>query len=122
QIVKGLVVAGCVLALGACSAPGHKAGQDDESGDGANGNGGVQSAGVGQGSNFGDSGGGPQQSLAKRTYYFDYDKSQIREDDKRAISSNANYLMGHAHAKIILEGHTDPRGSREYNVALGERR
>ncbi len=123
HIVKGLVITGCVLALGACSAPGHKAGQDEDGGYGANANGGgVQSSGVGQGSNFGDSAGGPQQSLAKRTYYFDYDKSQIREGDKAAISSNANYLMSHTHAKIILEGHTDPRGSREYNVALGERR
>lgn len=120
NIVKHLVIAGCVLALSACAAPGHK-GQDDMNGADANG-GGAAASGVGQGSNFGDSAAGPQQSLAKRTYYFDYDKSEIHDQDKRAISANADYLMAHAKAKIILEGHTDPRGSREYNVALGERR
>ncbi len=122
NIVNSLMMVGVVLVLSSCAAPGHK-GQDQEGGAyDANANGGAQSSGVGQGSDFGDSAGGPQQSLAKRTYYFDYDKSQIRDEDKRAITSNANYLMAHARAKIILEGHTDPRGSREYNVALGERR
>ena len=38
------------------------------------------------------------------------------------FSANANYLMSHSNAKIMLEGHTDPRGSREYNIGLGERR
>jgi len=120
NIVRSLAITGCVLALGACAAPGHKS-QDEMNGADANA-GGVQSSGVGQGSNFGDSAGGPQQSLAKRTYYFDYDKSDIHDSDKRAISANADYLMAHASARIILEGHTDPRGSREYNVALAERR
>lgn len=124
KIVKNLFVMGCVLALSACAAPGHK-GQDQDGAYGADGSnaGGVQASGVGQGSNFGDSSAaGPTQSLAKRTYYFDYDKSDIRDSDKPAISGNADYLMNHSSAKIILEGHTDPRGSREYNVALAERR
>ncbi len=122
--VKSLVVMGSIALLSACSAPGHK-GQGDEAGaDSYGANGGAQTSGVAAGSSFGDEtgGAGPQQSLAKRTYYFDYDKSEIHEQDKRAISANANYLMAHSKAKIILEGHTDPRGSREYNVALGERR
>jgi peptidoglycan-associated lipoprotein len=118
--VKNLVMMGCVLALSACSAPGHK-GQDQD-GTAYSANDGAQSSGIGSGSNFGDSEGGSKQSLAKRTYYFDYDKSQIRSEDKAAISANADYLTAHANAKIILEGHTDPRGSREYNVGLGERR
>ncbi len=124
KVVRNLAIVGCVLALGACAAPGHKGqGQDQEGMNGADASAdGVQASGVGQGSDFGDSAGGPQQSLAKRTYYFDYDKSDIRDEDKRPISSNADYLMAHTSAKIILEGHTDPRGSREYNVALAERR
>lgn len=124
KIVKNLLVMGCALTLGACAAPGHKGqGQDQDGAYGADGSAnGVQSSGVGQGSNFGDSAAGPQSSLAKRTYYFDYDKSDIHEDDKRAISANADYVMNHSSAKVLLEGHTDPRGSREYNVALAERR
>lgn len=62
------------------------------------------------------------QDLTKRTYYFDYDKSVIRDDDKPAIEANAQYLNNHPNAKALIEGHTDPRGSREYNIALGERR
>lgn len=85
---------------------------------------GVQTAGVDQEPNFGRTGefngsiSGPHRNL----YYFDFDRSDIHEVDKPDIYRNANYLMNHPHAKIILEGHTDPRGSREYNVALGERR
>lgn len=62
------------------------------------------------------------QDLTKRTYYFDFDKSDIRDEDRPAIEANANYLQSHPSAKTLLEGHTDPRGSREYNIALGERR
>ncbi|MCD6039120.1 MAG: pal [Gammaproteobacteria bacterium] len=109
-----------ILALSACSAPGHKG--QDEAAAAADAISGAQTSGVGDSSNFGDQAGGPGQSLAKRTYYFDYDNSQIHDQDKPAISANADYLIAHATARIILEGHTDPRGSREYNVALGERR
>ncbi len=62
------------------------------------------------------------QSLSSRTYYFDFDKSEVRDEDKPAIQANAQYLMNHPNAKALIEGHTDPRGSREYNIALGERR
>ena len=62
------------------------------------------------------------QDLTKRTYYFDFDKSEVRDEDKPAIEANATYLLSHPNAKALLEGHTDPRGSREYNIALGERR
>lgn len=62
------------------------------------------------------------QDLTKRTYYFNYDSSQVRDEDRPAIEANADYLVQHPSAKVLLEGHTDPRGSREYNIALGERR
>jgi peptidoglycan-associated lipoprotein len=124
KLFKGLMATSSILALAACSAPGHKSQDQDGMGADAYGtNGGAQASGVAEGSNFGDqAGGASKKNLAKRTYYFDYDKSQIQEGDKPAISANADYLMAHASARIILEGHTDPRGSREYNVALGERR
>lgn len=85
----------------------------------------VQATGIGESENFGDegsNGGRGGRGLHKRIYYFDYDSNIVREEDKPAILSNANYLVAHSGARIILEGHTDPRGSREYNVALGERR
>lgn len=84
---------------------------------------GVQASGVETGSTFGDE----ESSRAGfihngRVYYFDFDRSDIHESDKPGILSNVNYLIKHPQARIILEGHTDPKGSREYNVALGERR
>lgn len=63
-----------------------------------------------------------EQNLTKRTYYFAFDRSDVRDEDKPAIEANAQYLLNHPNAKALIEGHTDPRGSREYNIALGERR
>ncbi|MCC2667301.1 MAG: pal [Gammaproteobacteria bacterium] len=122
NIVRNICTISIVLGLSACSAPGHQNKDQDMNGM-SDANSSAETSGMNQGSNFGDENqGGPQQSVAKRTYYFDYDKSDIRDEYKSAIAANADYLMAHPKAKIILEGHTDPRGSREYNVALGERR
>jgi len=79
----------------------------------------VQTTGLGDDSNVR---GSADQELTKRTYYFAYDKSDVRQDDLSALEANAKYLIDHPDAKALIEGHTDPRGSREYNIALGERR
>ena len=54
--------------------------------------------------------------------YFDYDRSDIRPEYASLISSHAKYLAGSSGVRIRVEGHTDERGSREYNIALAERR
>lgn len=59
---------------------------------------------------------------ASRTVYFDYDSSDIRPEFSSVIATNARRLAGGAALRVRLEGHTDERGSREYNIALGERR
>lgn len=64
----------------------------------------------------------PSSPLAKRVVYFDYDSSAIRDEDRATVEAHAQYLTRHADVKVTLEGHTDERGSREYNIALGERR
>lgn len=64
----------------------------------------------------------PNSPLAKRVVYFDYDSSAIRDEDRATVEAHAQYLTRHADVKVTLEGHTDERGSREYNIALGERR
>lgn len=56
------------------------------------------------------------------TYYFDYDKSEIQGRYRDAVNAQARYLLAHPNARILLAGNTDARGSREYNIALGERR
>src|SRR5262249_1899308 len=60
--------------------------------------------------------------LAKRTIYFDFDSSEIRGEGTDIVAAHAKYLAQRAGQKIRLEGHTDERGSREYNIGLGERR
>lgn len=55
-------------------------------------------------------------------FYFDFDKSIVRPDARDALSKHAQYLVAHPEAHVVLEGHTDERGTREYNMALGERR
>jgi peptidoglycan-associated lipoprotein len=66
---------------------------------------------------------GPQSGLlAKRVIYFDFDNSDIKGEGSDIVAAHAKYLSSHASTRIRLEGNTDDRGSREYNIGLGERR
>ena len=60
--------------------------------------------------------------LGARTVYFEFDSSEIPGSGRAIIEAHARYLSDHPGALITLEGHADERGSREYNIALGERR
>jgi peptidoglycan-associated lipoprotein len=57
-----------------------------------------------------------------KTIYFDYDKYDVRDDQKSILQGNANFLRAHAGMKLVIEGHCDERGSEEYNLGLGDRR
>ena len=67
-----------------------------------------------------------QQALAaiqqKNVVYFDFDSSEIRSEFVPVVAAHAQYLVKYPSARVRLEGHTDERGSREYNIGLGERR
>ena len=66
---------------------------------------------------------GPQQGLlTRRTIYFDFDSSEIRGEGVEIVGAHARYLAQNPGVRVRLEGHTDERGSREYNIGLGERR
>ena len=54
--------------------------------------------------------------------YFDYDKSDIREDAKAALQKDAEFLRSYPQVNVTVEGHCDERGSSEYNLGLGQRR
>jgi len=54
--------------------------------------------------------------------FFDFDKAGIRNDQKAALNDNVGWLKVNTGAKLLIEGHTDERGTAEYNLALGERR
>jgi peptidoglycan-associated lipoprotein len=57
-----------------------------------------------------------------QTIYFDYDQSEIRPDQRAKLQANAQYLRENTHFRLLVAGHCDERGTREYNMALGERR
>jgi len=63
-----------------------------------------------------------QDLLAERKVYFDFDRSEIQSDFQEVLKAHASYLITNPSASIMIEGHCDERGTREYNMALGERR
>jgi peptidoglycan-associated lipoprotein len=66
---------------------------------------------------------GPQRSPDLKTVYFDFDRSDIRGDQQAALRGNGDAIQKHADWKLVtIEGHTDERGTEEYNLALGDRR
>lgn len=60
--------------------------------------------------------------LATRVIYFDFDSAKISEDSLSVLETHGNFIAGNGNVTVRLEGHTDERGSREYNIALGDRR
>ena len=60
--------------------------------------------------------------LRQRIVYFDFDQDALRPEFQAAMACHAKYLRDRPSARITLEGHADERGSREYNLGLGERR
>jgi peptidoglycan-associated lipoprotein len=60
--------------------------------------------------------------LSKRIVYFDFDRTDIRADSQSVVAAHSAYLAKNPNQKVRLEGHADERGSREYNIGLGERR
>jgi len=64
----------------------------------------------------------PNSALAKRSVYFDFDKSVLKDDYKPLVSAHAEYLKAHPQHHVVIQGNTDARGSREYNLGLGQRR
>ena len=96
---------------------------DDKAADAAVDDKGAQARGAGTGTGFaGDALSDPSSLLSKRVVYFDYDSSVISPATKAIIEAHAAYLAKNPKLSVVLEGHADERGTREYNIALGERR
>jgi len=107
QLVLGMVL--CISVVG-CSNNAKKHGKEGAYG--------ASTHGAGEGSGFGEEG----DLLSKRKIYFAYDRSEIRDGEYEIIRAHAEYLKKNPNIHVRIEGHTDEQGSREYNVALGERR
>lgn len=64
----------------------------------------------------------PKGILAKRSVYFDYDSYTVKDEFKPVVEAHAKYLAANKGRRIIIQGNTDDRGGREYNLALGQKR
>jgi len=134
-IKLGLIIIPMVM-LGACGTTGAKKPQGaGAAGEGAGGEapgsattmpmgpgGGAEATPLPGGGVAGGEGSEAAALLSKRVVYFDFDSSTIHDQDRAIIEAHANYLSQHPTVKVTLEGHTDERGTREYNIGLGERR
>jgi len=78
---------------------------------------------AGQGSGYGSEFDSSSEAALRaiKTFYFEFDSSDLKQDAMRALDVHARDLQGSG-KRVVLEGHTDERGTREYNMALGERR
>lgn len=115
------------LVMGCASKPRGSAEVSDQSTGGAYGadgaSGGASASAASQGGAWtGDPLQNPDSLLATRVIYFDYDQSGVGQDYRSVISAHAEYLVSHPQVTVRLEGHADERGTREYNLALGEKR
>jgi peptidoglycan-associated lipoprotein len=64
----------------------------------------------------------PRNVLSKRSVYFEYDSYAVKDEYKPLIEAHAKYLQTNRTARMTIQGNADERGSREYNIALGQRR
>ena len=64
----------------------------------------------------------PKNILSKRSLYYDYDKYDVKDEYKALLQAHGRYLSQHRNAKMLIQGNCDERGSREYNIALGQKR
>ncbi len=84
---------------------------------------GANAANAGAGAGSQEETAGPQAGLlANRIIYFDFDSAVIQGAGVDVVAAHAKYLAGNPQARVRLEGNTDERGSREYNIGLGDRR
>jgi peptidoglycan-associated lipoprotein len=65
---------------------------------------------------------GTQPAAMQRVIYFDYDSFEVKAESAALLEANARYLNANRNVRVALEGHTDERGGREYNLALGQKR
>ena len=64
----------------------------------------------------------PNSGLAKRSVFYELDKYDVRDEYRPLLQAHGKYLAEHRGAKMLVQGNCDERGSREYNIALGQRR
>jgi peptidoglycan-associated lipoprotein len=140
KLLTSALLAGCIALLAACSSTPEQAAVVEDKGTNTGGTpstqglstgastspGAVTSAGT-VGQNTGADGldpalRDPRSPLSKRSIFFDYDSFTVKDEYKSLVEAHAAYLKRTPKARIVIEGNTDERGSREYNLALGQKR
>ncbi|TVM06088.1 MAG: peptidoglycan-associated lipoprotein Pal [Halomonas sp.] len=136
SMVRLFAVAFSISIIAGCSSTGGTQGSDvsgsqqgsgSDSGSSASGASTSGVSGTGQsGSTSGSGSSAGQQADSRipsaRTIYFDFDRDRIKSEFESVVMAHARYLRSNPSAQVTLHGHTDERGTREYNLALGERR
>jgi peptidoglycan-associated lipoprotein len=122
-LATAALLAGCPKKNTTVETPSQGSTVPGAAGQGEGAGGGITTTPLGEAGGAGGAGGsqltGP---LAKHTIYFDFDKSEIKPEFADLIAAHAKNLTSHPNLKMRLEGNTDERGTREYNIGLGERR
>lgn len=115
------LVAACGGKSGTAMDDGMAGGQDGYAGSDARSSG-ADDGGLAEGGAFGAGGDGAPGALDNRVIYFAFDQSEVDADSVGILEEHGAYLAGRGAVGVRLEGHADERGSREYNIGLGERR
>ena len=118
-----LIVLAMVVVISGCSSKGDVKDGDVSIEDRGTGADGAVASGAAGGTDFSSySLDDPNSPLSRRVIYFEYDSAEITVDGQDLLIQHAGYLVANPGVHITLEGNTDERGSREYNIALGDRR
>jgi peptidoglycan-associated lipoprotein len=117
------------MALSACGTTGGTKATVEDHSSGKTATSGTETTGVGSGgvtgNSMGDAGDprkNPASPLSKRSVFFDFDSFVVKDEYRPMLEAHAGYLMSKPDAHVILQGNADERGSREYNLALGQKR
>jgi len=129
---KFAIAAIVAIFIAGCQSTPTTAPIDDKSGEAgttATPGGGATTSGTSQGGVSGTQGGtgsnplrDPNNILSKRSVYFEFDSFSVADQYKPIVEAHARYLAANRTARVTLQGHADERGSREYNIALGQKR
>jgi peptidoglycan-associated lipoprotein len=118
-----IVLALMLVITGCSSSGGSKDGGASIEDKGSSADGGAVSSGADGGTDYSSySLTDPNSPLSRRVIYFEYDSAELTAADQDLLITHSGYLVANPDQRITLEGHTDERGSREYNIALGDQR
>ncbi len=121
--MRKLVGVSLIVLLTACASQTTQPEVEDLAGGAGSGSGGSDLMGSGSGRpSYFNQLQDPNSILSQRSVFYDYDSYTVKSEYRELVLSHARFLRDNANASVILQGNTDDRGSREYNLALGQRR